>query len=183
MRVQACDTHGRLILPSTAFTVPTCRQPQCQTRTAVQGLPPQFVEQYETAGRQFQNLQRVEWQNFDVVGTGGNIRFIGAAFGLLLIALVVEALGRTSVGNISDSEFDRENPSKESPEKSMKAEMQQQSPAIQLPLQLELEKYLRESENTVASRESSITYTVIAWALFTFALEAFNRTPDLPLQP
>lgn len=183
MQVQACATHGRLIRPCTAFTVPARCQRQCRNRTAVQGLPPQIVQQYEIAAREWQNLLRVEWQNFDVVGTAGNIRFIGAALGVLMIAQVVGALGRITVGDISESDFEEGTPSEARLEKSIKAEIQQQPPAIELPLQLELEKYLRESENAVASRENSITYTVIAWALFTYALEAFNRTPDLPLQP
>lgn len=187
MLVNAQAARGRLCRPSRcspAFTVPFRRAPQSQDRAAaVLGLPTQLVGSYETLTEALQSLEPVRWQSFDVVGARGNVRWIGAAFALFLIVLVVEALGRTAVGASGDSNNGLERTNDQTIESSLEAEARRQPTAIDVPLQLELERYLRESEKAVAIRESSISFAVIAWALFSFALEAFNRSPDLPLQP
>lgn len=148
-------------------------------------FPAQFVEQYQSLVEALHSLKGVQLDNVDTVGTGGNVQWVSAAFAFFLTVIVVEALGRTVANVIDDSEYDRDprEPSDQYMEQFMDAEMQKEPPAVALKTQLELEKYLRDSQRVVAGRESSITFTVMLWALFTFSSEAFNRTPDLPLQP
>lgn len=148
-------------------------------------FPPQLVEQYQSLSEALQRLQRVQLDKVDTVGAGGNVQWVSAAFAFFLTVIVVEALGRTVANVIVDSEYDRDprEPSEQYMEKFIETEMLQQPPVIDLKTQLEYEKFLRESQSLVASRESSITLILILWALFTFSIDAFNRTPDLPLQP
>lgn len=175
--IRPCPTSAGLLVPNHTRSIARSATPFV--------FPPQLVEQYQSLSEALQRLQRVQLDKVDTVGAGGNVQWVSAAFAFFLTVIVVEALGRTVANVIVDSEYDRDprEPSEQYMEKFIETEMLQQPPVIDLKTQLEYEKFLRESQSLVASRESSITLILILWALFTFSIDAFNRTPDLPLQP